>query len=1093
MENNLIHGNSHGGGIRLVAAALVQNNTVHGNTGDGLARGSGYDSSALIPTIRNNIIVSNTGWGIYSGIGVVATYCNVWGNTGGNLYANVTAGTGIITDTAPRFVSPGVDFHLRADSPCINAADPDPNNYPTKDYDGVDRPIGPAPDMGAYEYQTGDCFARIGSGQVYATVQAAVDGITQTEVVTVKVAGVCQEPIVRTVGSSTFTQTVYISRSLTLRGGYTITEWADPTTRTILGGQGQGRVVYITGTEAVTVDGFIIQDGDAGVGGGLYVARPLSPTIQNIVFYNNSADGYGGGFATTGGNPRLYNNTFVSNTATAGGGLYIAAGEPVISNTIIVQNTGGSLSTAVPVTLTYCDVWGNGGCDWCTNVFTGSGSFSVDPLLSADFHLPAGSPCVHRGDAGTGLAWDFEGVSRPLAAGGWYDIGADESTSYPDVDFGPPESKLHGIPGEPVVHTHFLTNTGSVSDIFDVITGGLETGWDVGYTPVFTLAAGERVEVPVTVHVPEDAISSTAALVVLTATSRFNDTVYDVVSNTTLVNWNPGVELTPAYTEHVNPGTVITYVHTLANTGNAGDTFDIEWTNDQPWVREVTPTQDVAVGARMTTTVWVVMDVPAGAPGGLVATVVVTASSTDPAASDVWAVVTDTTEVNHTTGDRYVATTGNDTLNSCSDAGSPCRTIGHAVGQAASGDTVKVALGTYSEYDISISKDITLRGGYTANYNTFDPLAYPTIVDAEEKGRVFYTFGSPTIEGFTIQGGSTLGSGGGVYVGLGSPILRRNIITGNTAGVSGGGLYNDGGNPTLERNVLAFNTANRGAGFANESGSPDFWNNLVYDNWADSDGGGVYVTAGSPRIWHDVIYSNTANQGGGLYLAGGSPTVKNTIVAENTAIITGGGVYSQAAGAVLDYNDVWNNTKANYVGATHGANSIFPPQDPDFVNKAARNFHLWSTSPCINEGTAIASVAEDFDGQPRIMGPAPDIGADEYRRFGVELEPNGAQNGNPDSAVTYYHTVTNTGNYTDTIRFEAHSSEGWQVTLPIDLDLGGGESDEVPVEIKIPEGAIAGVVDTTVITAKSLTYGAESDSVVDTTTVNRTCGVSWKG
>jgi len=358
---------------------------------------------------------------------------------------------------------------------------------------------------------------------------------------------------------------------------------------------------------------------------------------------------------------------------------------------------------------------------------------------------------------------------------------------------------------------------------------------------------------------------------------------------------------------------------------------------------------------------------------------------------------------------------------------------------------------------------------------------------------VFYIFGTPTIEGFTIRGGATAGSGGGIYIySLGSPILRRNVITGNTAGVYGGGVYNKLGNPTLEQNALAFNTAQWGAGFANDAGNPGFWSNTVYDNIASADGGGVYIAGGSPRIWHDTIYNNTADRGGGLYLAGGSPVVSNTIVAENTAVITGGGVYSQAAGAALDYNDVWNNTNGNYVGATHGPNSIFPAEDPDFVNKASRNFHLWFGSPCINKGGE-TSVAEDFEGQPRTLGPAPDIGADERRRFGVELESNDAQSGNPDTTMTYNHTVTNTGNYTDTIKFEAHSSEGWEVTLPSNQDLGSGESVKVSVQIKIPEDAIAGVVDTTVITAKSLTYEPESDTVVDTTTVNRTYGVSWKG
>src|SRR5262245_17224871 len=43
----------------------------------------------------------------------------------------------------------------------------------------------------------------------------------------------------------------------------------------------------------------------------------------------------------------------------------------------------------------------------------------------------------------------------------------------------------------------------------------------------------------------------------------------------------------------------------------------------------------------------------------------------------------------------YVATTGNDS-NSCSATGSPCLTINGAIGKATNGDTIKIAVGTYT-------------------------------------------------------------------------------------------------------------------------------------------------------------------------------------------------------------------------------------------------------------------------------------------------------------------------------------------------------------------------------------------------------------
>src|SRR5262249_27390207 len=54
--------------------------------------------------------------------------------------------------------------------------------------------------------------------------------------------------------------------------------------------------------------------------------------------------------------------------------------------------------------------------------------------------------------------------------------------------------------------------------------------------------------------------------------------------------------------------------------------------------------------------------------------------------------------------------------------------------------------------------------------------------------------------------------------------------------------------------------------------------------------------------------------------------------------------------------------------------------DPLFVNAAAGNYRLQATSPCINKGSAAAPSlpATDFDGAPRILGSAPDMGAYEF-------------------------------------------------------------------------------------------------------------------
>jgi len=1125
VRNNLVYSNtaSHDGGGILVAGAncTLESNTIYDNlatnNGGGICCGEPY-------VVSNTIVVSNvalnTGGGIWAGAGTVLAYNDMWGNTGGNYNSGVTTPTTDIS-ADPLFEDPpGANFHLQANSPCRDAADP--NNYPTYDYDGYVRPFGPRADIGAYEFYAGACFARLSTGgQVYTTVQAAV--YTATSGAEVRVAGLCQG-------------TVTISQPLAMRGGYTITDWTTPITPAILDGGGQGPVVTITGTGTVTVEQLVIRGGNAITGAGLYVATPLSPTIRNVVFHGNTAQ-YGGGLASAGGNPRLYNNTFVTNTATVtGGGLCIAAGGPVISNTIVVSNAKGGIYAAVGATptLAYNDVCCNDGEDYAGNLDAGEHDIEEDPqfkdFFNADFHLQPESPCVNAGDPGTELARDFEGDDRPRPPGDGYDIGADEATEYRGVLWGLDQGG-ETFPGDVITYTHRLTNVGTQEDTFfladrlEVVGGG--TGWQWGYLSVYTLSPGVGTAVPVTIHVPGDAVSGTQATLFLTATSQASLYFFDVTSNTTTVKRDWGALLEPPHTQSANPGDVITYVHTLTNTGNVPDTFDIDIFSSLGWA-ERSPAQ-VTLDSEASASIYVTITVPSSAPGGIVDTTFVTATSTtDPKSEPAHSAVSDATAVNYTAGPRHVATWGSDTLNSCLDSFVPCRTIGHAVGQAVGGDVIKVEEGVYDEYDLTLNKTVELQGSYTDTFSVQNPDAHSSIIDAGELGRVLKIYGNPTVEGFTLRDGKTDGSGGGVYVGSGTPTLRRNLITGNSAVRHGGGVYNTA-NLRLERNILAGNTASRdgggfynasgnpvvqynvfrdnmaegsgayagrGGGFYNGSGSPSAWTNVFHDNVADDEGGGFYDSANSPQVLHGTFYSNTASAGGGIYLlAGGSPIVSNTIVVSNT----GGGIHGTAV-ITVDYNDVFGNAGGDYGGSiASGDNSL--AEAPMFRDVAGRDFRLRKGSPCIDEGDETGgALAQDMEGQWRWMGDWPDIGADEFQEAGVQLVPLVDKgSGEPGHPVTYTYALTNTGNYTDDFQltwWNQRTGEGWTVTVggssaqPVTVTLGMGVMEPVQVVVHIPSGVPSTTVNTTIVTATSTVDTDRFASATVTTTVKRAVLVS---
>jgi parallel beta-helix repeat protein len=214
----------------------------------------------------------------------------------------------------------------------------------------------------------------------YASVQEAVDAASWRDVI--KVAAGAYTGVSTRNG---VTQTVYVSKTVTIRGGYTTANWATPdpdANLTTLDAQGQGRVFYITGDISPTIEGLRLIGGNASglgggyggwdAGGGLYVVDATA-TISNNRVYSSAAFAGGGlylhrsaatlrgntiGFNTitdNGGGLYLYDsaatlkaNTVFSNTAVDdGGGLYLYSSGATLSGNAIISNTaiddGGGL------------------------------------------------------------------------------------------------------------------------------------------------------------------------------------------------------------------------------------------------------------------------------------------------------------------------------------------------------------------------------------------------------------------------------------------------------------------------------------------------------------------------------------------------------------------------------------------------------------------------------------------------------------------------------------------------------------------------------------------------------------------------------
>jgi len=165
------------------------------------------------------------------------------------------------------------------------------------------------------------------------------------------------------------TQVVYVSKTVTLRGGYTSAFTAPPDPEanpTTLDAQGEGRVLYITGDlstssgQAIspTVEGLRITGGDAAglggasgvagagadAGGGVYVITATVTLSSNHVFSNTARNG-GGAFFYKSHQATLIDNIFSDNTTNnLAAGLYFrnSSGATLTANTISNNKAGSS-------------------------------------------------------------------------------------------------------------------------------------------------------------------------------------------------------------------------------------------------------------------------------------------------------------------------------------------------------------------------------------------------------------------------------------------------------------------------------------------------------------------------------------------------------------------------------------------------------------------------------------------------------------------------------------------------------------------------------------------------------------------------------
>ncbi|MBN2544111.1 right-handed parallel beta-helix repeat-containing protein [bacterium] len=257
-------------------------------------------------------------------------------------------------------------------------------------------------------------------------------------------------------------------------------------------------------------------------------------------------------------------------------------------------------------------------------------------------------------------------------------------------------------------------------------------------------------------------------------------------------------------------------------------------------------------------------------------------------------------------------------------------------------------------------------------------------------GGLFCYYSSPVIHDCVISKNEA-DKGGGIYLDHSNPELMNNVISLNSAGQWGAGIYCLHSHPGIESNRITQNTASRGGGLYFDSSDPVVCNNTICENNAILDGGGVACWHSNPILVNNTIYLNF---GGGIWVIYHSnPCIFNSILWDNTA----GREYEvmidfsidtldyDPCAVFLAHTDI-DSAFCEMVGDTLGSfiwGSGNINGDPLFSDTY---HHLSLSSPCIDRGgewvispwgDTIWAPLDDFEGTPRPVGEAWDIGADE--------------------------------------------------------------------------------------------------------------------
>jgi hypothetical protein len=310
-------------------------------------------------------------------------------------------------------------------------------------------------------------------------------------------------------------------------------------------------------------------------------------------------------------------------------------------------------------------------------------------------------------------------------------------------------------------------------------------------------------------------------------------------------------------------------------------------------------------------------------------------------------------------------------------------TLQEGINAALAGQEVWVARGTYNEECITITKNVTLKGGFEGNGITRDIKTYQTIIQGPSTSNdIFIIEKQSTIDGFTISGGSY-----GIWLSYAPATIINNTFNANQnfsiSGHSsvgsvvsnnrfiGRGITIGGTNWLVSGNILAIDEG-YGVSIYGSSNHKIIGNFIIGGSCAISCDDTLALSVINNIISNTIYGFRSTNTTGtianntitnckyGVFCYPGSPDASNNIIAYCTT-----GIYKWFSEPTmnLSHNNIYGCTKAYYPISMPHPTDI--ECNPMFISRLNGDFHLLPESSCIDSGDETGAPNEDIEGITR--------------------------------------------------------------------------------------------------------------------------------